>query len=87
MEADRKQADAIRLSKMIQGVGEGRDASDEEVVDLLLKMEGRATFLARWAEAALSFFLPVVTPSIKSAKPIPQTRSSQSDFPVARGAV
>lgn len=77
MEADPKKIAAIRLSQMIQGVGEGRDVSDQEVVDQLLKTEEKSSLLVRWADAAISFFLPRAIPAIKSAKPSSQSTESQ----------
>jgi hypothetical protein len=78
MEAESKKMASIRLSRMIQGVGEGRDVSDEEVIDQLLKTEERTSLIARWADAAVSFFLPRATPSVRGAKP---TLSAQPDRP------
>lgn len=86
MTPERKQAEAIRLSMMIQGVGIGRDVPDQEVVDSFEKMEGKSSVLGKWASNAVSFFLPNVTPSISRPKPT-QARQSEADFPVARGAV
>ncbi|MGA7869354.1 MAG: hypothetical protein WCA22_00505 [Candidatus Binatus sp.] len=86
MTSEKKQAEAVRLSMMIQGVGIGRDVPDQEVVDSFEKMEGKSSVLGKWASNAVSFFLPSVTPPIIRAKPT-QTGQSEADFPAARGAV
>jgi hypothetical protein len=62
MTTDKKQAEAIRLSMLIQGVGDGRDVPDQEVVDSFEKMEGKKSVISKWASNAVSFFLPRVTP-------------------------
>jgi hypothetical protein len=87
MTTDRKQAEAIRLSMLIQGVGAGRGVPDQEVVDSFEKMEGKSSVLSKWASNAVSFFLPSVTPSSSRAKSGTQSEESQSDLPVARGNV
>ncbi len=86
MTTKKKQAEAIRFSMLIQGVGVGRDVPDQEVVDSFEKMEGKTSMLGKWASNAVSFFLPSVTPSISRAKQTPQAEHSDSDFPVARSA-
>jgi hypothetical protein len=85
MTPEKKQAEAIRLSMMIQGVGIGRDIPDQEVVDSFEKMEGKSSALGKWASSAISFFLPSVTPSSGRAKSGTQSEESQSDLPVERG--
>lgn len=87
MTLEKKQADVVRLSMMIQGVGIGRDVSDQEVVDSFEKMEGKSSLLGKWASNAVSFFLPSVTPSMSRAKRTAQGDQSEAEFPVARGAV
>lgn len=87
MAPEKKQAEAIRLSMMIQGVGIGRDVPDQEVVDSFEKMEGKSSVLGKWASNAVSFFLPSVTPSISRTKPVAQAEQSESDFPAARGTL
>jgi hypothetical protein len=84
--ADKKQAEAIRLSMLIQGVGIGRDVPDQEVVDSFEKSEGKTSVLGKWASNAVSFFLPSVTPSVSRAKQTPRAEQSNSDFPLARSA-
>jgi len=58
MAQDKRQVEAIRLTKLIQGVGEGEHVSQQQVVDSFEKAEGRASVLGKWANSAVSFFLP-----------------------------
>ena len=87
MATAKNQAEAIRLSMMIQGVGVGRDVPDQDVVDSFEKMEGKTSAFGKWASSAVSFFLPRVAPATGRAKTATQAASAEADFPIARPAV
>ena len=50
--------DSRRLSELIQGVGEGRDASDADVLDSFTQVSSAVTIARKWVSSAISFVVP-----------------------------